>query len=38
LPYLIAQKDDFDDGQGNGHGVGLSQYGAKKRAEAGHTY
>ncbi len=25
-------------GRGNGHGVGLSQYGAKNRAEAGHNY
>lgn len=25
-------------GRGYGHGVGLSQYGAKKRAEAGQTY
>lgn len=25
-------------GRGNGHGVGLSQYGAKNRAEAGHNH
>lgn len=26
------------DGKGNGHAVGMSQYGARARAEAGHTY
>ena len=25
-------------GRGNGHGVGMSQYGAKALAEAGYTY
>ena len=38
VPYLIAQDDSFDTRKKNGHGVGLSQYGAKARAEAGHDY
>lgn len=37
-PYLISQDDPYDNGSGNGHGVGLSQVGAGKRAAAGHTY
>ena len=37
-PYLISQKDSFDNKKRNGHGVGLSQTGAKNRANAGHTY
>lgn len=37
-PYLIAQDDPYDNGSGNGHGVGLSQVGAKNRAEAGQSY
>ena len=36
--YLISQNDPFDNGPGDGHGVGLSQVGAKRRAAAGHTY
>ena len=37
-PYLISQDDPYDTGNGNGHGVGLSQIGAKNRAKDGHTY
>lgn len=37
-PYLIEQDDPYDNGNGGGHGVGLSQIGAKNRAAAGHTY
>lgn len=37
-PYLISQEDPYDKGNGKAHGVGMSQYGARKRAEAGHTY
>ena len=37
-PYLISQIDEYDNGSGNGHGVGMSQLGAKNRAIAGHTY
>ena len=37
-PYLISQEDTYDNGSGNGHGVGMSQLGAKNRAAAGHTY
>lgn len=37
-PYLIAQDDPYDNGSGGGHGVGLSQNGAKNRAAAGHSY
>ena len=29
---------DFTGGRGHGHGVGLSQWGAKAMADAGHTY
>ena len=36
--YLISQDDPYDTGSGNGHGVGLSQLGAKNRAKDGHTY
>lgn len=41
--YLVDESISTADtisikGRGNGHGVGLSQYGAKKRAEAGQTY
>ncbi len=28
----------YFDGKGNGHGIGLSQYGAKKMADQGYTY
>jgi len=37
-PYLIAQDDPYDTGNGKAHGVGLSQYGTRKRAAAGHSY
>lgn len=37
-PYLISQPDLYDDGSGNGHGVGMSQLGAKNRANAGQSY
>ena len=37
-PYLISQDDPYDNGSGNGHGVGMSQLGAKNRAAAGQTY
>lgn len=36
--YLISQPDPYDTGSGNGHGVGMSQNGAKNRAAAGQTY
>ena len=41
--YLVDESTSTADtilikGRGYGHGVGLSQYGAKKRAEAGQTY
>ena len=36
--YLISQDDPYDNGKGDGHGVGLSQVGAKNRANNGHTY
>ena len=38
LPYSVSGVDKYDDGKGNGHGVQLSQVGAKNRAKAGHTY
>lgn len=38
FPYLISQEDPYDDGSKNGHGVGLSQRGAKNRANSGQTY
>lgn len=37
-PYLISQPDPYDNGDGKGHGVGMSQIGTKNRAAAGHTY
>lgn len=37
-PYLIGQRDNYDNGKGNGHGVGLSQTGIKNRAKDGHGY
>lgn len=38
-PAESTQKDSFTfDGRGNGHGVGLSQYGAKGMAESGFGY
>jgi len=33
-----ASNDVVLTGRGYGHGIGMSQYGAKGRAEAGHTY
>lgn len=36
--YLISQPDPFNKEAKNGHGVGMSQYGARHRAEAGQTY
>lgn len=38
FPYLISQPDPYDNGSGGGHGVGMSQNGAKNRAAAGETY
>ncbi len=38
VPYLVAQPDPFDVRTKSGHGVGMSQHGAKARAEAGQTY
>lgn len=38
-PYLIAQDDPWDDStKRTGHGVGMSQRGAKAMAKAGKTY
>ncbi|WP_246943360.1 SpoIID/LytB domain-containing protein [Bacillus pinisoli] len=41
--YLISNQLETDEfitisGYGNGHGVGMSQWGAKNRADAGQTY
>lgn len=41
--YLVTKTADTDEtivvaGLGNGHGVGLSQWGAKNRADAGQSY
>ena len=38
LPYSVSGVDKYDDGKGNGHGVQLSQIGAKNRAKAGFEY
>lgn len=38
IAYLISQPDPFNKETKNGHGVGMSQYGARHRAEAGQTY
>lgn len=38
LPYSVSGVDKYDDGKGNGHGVQLSQVGAKNRAKAGFEY
>lgn len=43
LSYLVTKQSETNDsftifGLGDGHGVGLSQWGAKKRADAGHSY
>lgn len=37
-PYLISQRDEYDNGDGKGHGVGMSQLGAKNRAAAGYAH
>lgn len=37
-PYLIARTDPWDKGTKSGHGIGLSQTGAKAAAAAGKTY
>ena len=38
LPYSVSSVDKYDNGKGNGHGVQLSQSGAKNRAKAGFVY
>lgn len=38
LPYSVSGVDKYDNGKGNGHGVQLSQVGAKNRAKAGFGY
>ncbi|WP_078434736.1 SpoIID/LytB domain-containing protein [Metabacillus halosaccharovorans] len=43
LSYLVTKQSETNDsftlhGFGDGHGVGLSQWGAKNRADAGHSY
>lgn len=38
IAYLISQPDPFNKEAKDGHGVGMSQYGARHRAEAGQTY
>ena len=37
-PYLIARTDPWDKGTKSGHGIGLSQTGAKAAAAAGKSY
>ena len=37
-PWLISKDDPYDHGPGNGHGVGLSQCGAKEMARQGFNY
>ena len=37
-PYLISKEDPYDNGNASGHGVGMSQTGAKNMASAGFTY
>lgn len=36
--YLVAKDDPYDTGSGNGHGVGMSQNGAKNMASKGFSY
>ena len=36
--YLISKDDPYDTGKGNGHGVGMSQNGAKNMAAQGFNY
>ncbi len=38
IPYLIAKPDPMDKHKKSGHGVGLSQYGARARADKGDSY
>lgn len=38
LLYSVSGVDKYDNGKGNGHGVQLSQTGAKNRAKAGFEY
>lgn len=37
-PYLVSKDDPYDTGSGNGHGVGMSQNGAKHMAAEGFSY
>lgn len=37
-PYLIAKNDPYDTKEKDGHGVGMSQTGAKQMAKLGFTY
>lgn len=36
--YLISKNDPYDNGSGKGHGVGMSQLGAKTMANLGFSY
>lgn len=36
--WLISKEDPYDEGKKTGHGVGMSQRGAKKMAELGFSY
>lgn len=36
--WLISKPDPYDHGPGNGHGVGMSQWGAKEMAKQGFNY
>ena len=36
--WLISKEDPYDEGRKTGHGVGMSQRGAKKMAELGFSY
>ena len=36
--WLISKPDPYDNGPGNGHGVGMSQWGAKEMANRGFDY
>ena len=38
IAYLVSKKDDFNQETKDGHGVGLSQTGARNRAAAGQSY
>nr|WP_283244863.1 SH3 domain-containing protein [Gehongia tenuis] len=37
-PYLVEKTDSYDPGPKYGHGVGMSQVGARNRAYDGHNY